>query len=426
MRRGKLPRHLMQKVPGGFFYVTLDIPKDVRPWFGNKPRFVKSLQTDSMTIAERLKWKFIEHWKTQIALARTGGSALEQIRIDIQDTPEGLDRIMLQEAHHSVAVDAAIDGDPTILEAYNTAYSGWVRLEEVVPKWIDRKKKIDQIAEKTFDDYHSIIRAFVGRFTYLHEVNKAAVREWLGKQEVQLRRKKLWLTAIRGFLAVAGADKNLLDGVLIEADIPKDKRKKRKSEARRHLEDGEIATLYKAARETDPVLSDLILLGAYTGCRIEELCSLRVEHATTEALTITDAKTEAGDRTVPVHKKLRQLVARLLDESKDGYLLTGLTFNKYGDRSNAIGKRFGRLKTSLGFDNRIVFHSLRKSFITKLERSGVPESTIARLVGHEINERTSLALGLYSGGLSIEQLRPAVDKVEYSWSAPTEVVHQLG
>jgi hypothetical protein len=54
MRRGKLPRHLMQRAPGGFFYVTLDIPKDVRPWFGNKPRFVKSLQTDSMTIAERL------------------------------------------------------------------------------------------------------------------------------------------------------------------------------------------------------------------------------------------------------------------------------------------------------------------------------------------------------------------------------------
>ena len=56
--------------------------------------------------------------------------------------------------------------------------------------------------------------------------------------------------------------------------------------------------------------------------------------------------------------------------SQDGYLLSGLTFNKYGDRSNAIGKRFGRLKQSLGFSEKKVFHSIRKTVVTLLEDGG--------------------------------------------------------
>ena len=51
----------------------------------------------------------------------------------------------------------------------------------------------------------------------------------------------------------------------------------------------------------------------------------------------------------PLHPMLRPMVASLKSRSKDGYLLSGLTFNKYGDRSNAVGKRFGTMKDRLGF-----------------------------------------------------------------------------
>ena len=152
----------------------------------------------------------------------------------------------------------------------------------------------------------------------------------------------------------------------------------------------------------------------FTGCRIEELCSLKLEHVTDTVLQIRDAKTDSGDRDVPIHAELRQLVTRLIDDGTDGYLLSGLTFNKYGNRSNAIGKRFGRLKTKLGFDGRFVFHSLRKSFITKLERAEVAPASIARVVGHEIGSQYSLALSVYSAGLSEEQMNEIVNKVSYS------------
>ena len=75
-----------------------------------------------------------------------------------------------------------------------------------------------------------------------------------------------------------------------------------------------------------------------------ELCSLKIENIKDNALAITDAKTVASIRAVPLHSALRPLVPRLCAASRDGYLLSGLSFNKFGDRSNAIGKRFGRLK----------------------------------------------------------------------------------
>ena len=112
-------------------------------------------------------------------------------------------------------------------------------------------------------------------------------------------------------------------------------------------------------------------MAAHTGARIEELCSLKLEQVLADRFKIEDAKTEAGWRIIPIHDDIKQLVARLKDESTDGYLISGLTFNQYQDRSNAIGKRFGRLKTSLGYGNDYVFHSFRKGLARQLEAHGV-------------------------------------------------------
>ena len=169
--------------------------------------------------------------------------------------------------------------------------------------------------------------------------------------------------------------------------------------------------LKAAVPDSDPVLLDLTTLGAYTGCRIEELCSLKLKSVTDDRIEIEDAKTEAGWRTIPIHSHIRQLVARLRDTSTDDYLLSGLTFNKYGDRSNAISKRFGRLKSKSGYGSDFVFHSFRKGVATQLETSGVPENITARLLGHDLN---TMSYGLYSGGVSFEVLSEAIEHL--SWN----------
>ena len=92
-------------------------------------------------------------------------------------------------------------------------------------------------------------------------------------------------------------------------------------------------------------------------------------------------------------------------------LTFNLTFNQYGDRSNAIGKRFGRLKASLGYGPDHVFHSLRKGFATQLENATIPVTVVARLMGHEIEGQT---FGNYSDSLALKELKRAIDHVDWS------------
>ena len=146
------------------------------------------------------------------------------------------------------------------------------------------------------------------------------------------------------------------------------------------------------------------------GARIKEFYSLKLGDITEDRFKIEDAKTSAGIREIPIHSHIKKLVSQLEKDSRDGYLLSGLTFNKYGDRSNAIGKQFGRLKTEMGYGPDYVFHSFRKGVATQLETAGIAENVTARLLGHDFQ---TMSYGLYSGGVSFDVLAKALGKI--SW-----------
>jgi integrase len=174
----------------------------------------------------------------------------------------------------------------------------------------------------------------------------------------------------------------------------------------------DLQKLHRAALEKgDSELADLIKIGAYTGARIEELCRLTKLSISSDALYIKDAKTAAGNRVIPIHSEIGELLQRRASESKDGYLIEGSDKNRYGLRSDPLSKRFGRLKTDLGFEPTHVFHSIRKTFITLLEQEDVPENVTADIVGHE---KKTMSYGLYSGGTSLRQKREAIELVQLS------------
>ena len=125
---------------------------------------------------------------------------------------------------------------------------------------------------------------------------------------------------------------------------------------------------------------------------------------------IVDAKTKAGVRTVPIHRQISKTIERLVKDSADGYVLSGLKPNANGDRGDAIGKRFSRLKRSLEFSDRHTFHSWRGTVITMLERAGVPEGTVQDIVGHE---RSTLTGSTYSGKSTFKMRRDAFGKLAY-------------
>ena len=90
--------------------------------------------------------------------------------------------------------------------------------------------------------------------------------------------------------------------------------------------------------------------------------------------------------------------------------MAGATFKQDGGRCNGSGKSVGRLKSSLGYGEDYVFHSLRKGFATQLENATIPVTVVARLMGHEIEGQT---FGNYSDGLALEGLKEAIGHLDW-------------
>lgn len=177
----------------------------------------------------------------------------------------------------------------------------------------------------------------------------------------------------------------------------------------------DIQRLYESAKAQNKRqnLADLIMLGAYTGARIEELCQLKVtdivEEDGVDCFYISNGKNENAERIVPVHNDLKPLVRRLTKDANGEFLISASCRNKYGKRSDSLSKQFGRLKRDLGYGPDHVFHSLRKSFITFLQNNDVPGLTIASIVGHETG---TITFDVYSAGPSPRQKLKAISTLK--------------
>ncbi|WP_426178570.1 hypothetical protein [Pseudomonas sp. TWRC1-2] len=105
-------------------------------------------------------------------------------------------------------------------------------------------------------------------------------------------------------------------------------------------------------------LADLILLGAYTGCRVEQLCQLKIEHIIEEdgvtSFNFLKGKNKKSRRIVPIHPVLKGVVTRLVKESTDRFLIPA-TENLYQKRSHTLSRAFGKLKEKQGFGPLYVF-----------------------------------------------------------------------
>jgi integrase len=180
----------------------------------------------------------------------------------------------------------------------------------------------------------------------------------------------------------------------------------------------EIETLHKeAVRSGDQDLADLIAIGAYTGARINEICSLKCTDVENERgvykLCIRQAKTDAGVREIPVHPKLKPVIKRLMTNSEDGYLMPSSGNNKYNNRSGRYIKRFGRMKKELGFSSGHVFHSIRMTVATlfeHMESSREFEGVVADILGHE---KAGFTFKVYSGRTSWKQRVEVINKLSY-------------
>ena len=401
------------------WYATLDVPKDLRAAVG-QPRRVKSLETEDRAVAERRAARLVSEWKSEFARLRVGHA----------DDPQAADLIFFRKALSSSNSTAGIEATEELLQEYAekmeargedgmTFYrraTGQLTdtLEHLEP-WLSRQN----IEPKTVDMKRSDVKRFAGRFPVVQTVARKDVRLWVdhlaGTEGLKPKTIGRILSALRGYW------RYLRDLELIDEDhdpfanlrVERASEKQEVAAQRKAFTAEEVVALQRAAEaKKDQPLADLITLAMWTGARIEELCALKVEnvHLDEAWFEIVDAKTASGWRQVPIHSALAPDMKRLVARSTDGFVMSGLTENMYGDRSNAIGKRFGRLKSSLQHGSGLVFHSIRKTVVTLLENSGAAENVVADIVGHE---KATMTYGLYSGGTSIDLKSDALSKLRY-------------
>ena len=349
--------------------------------------------------------------------------------------------------------DNGIEGDLRIQEALHQAFKKTIQrgFSSMHRLSLDEHKELEELINnpKSYAPKSPITKARLAEFRTFRE-NRNIATKTIDQQQSKLEKLSAYLTktgkaldfdAISSWLdSINLASKTLTQYLLAgnvfwkwamkhdsrwrvdykdkanpfeQHDLPKVRGRDKVDAQRKDFTLDDLSKLHAAAvSEGLHALADLILLGTYTGARIEELCQLKKDNVIIVdkvlSFDITDSKTKAGIRVVPIHPAIIGIVKRLMDESMDEHLIPTNSRSKYGIRSDPMVKAFGRLKTSLGFGPDRVFHSIRKTVITQLVRANVQGPLIAELVGHETGLVT---FDVYSQGATALQKFEAVAKL---------------
>lgn len=435
----KLPAHIQRR--NNRYYAVLNIPAPLRKHYPGASKgkhlhkLVQSLETENLSEAKRRVVPVVTAWKRQFSELRNepnDDASYFRRRLQRAKTDAGRDTIMTQiemevenlaspslshsaieqpdDYHRFQETEAA--AQKRAGEFYEKATGKIVGFTDYLDDWL----AYHDVTDKTKDMNKSVVKRFAVTFPTIQDVTHEGVQRWVDGLGVTPKTTQRILGALRVYWRYL--QRSDIKAVPKEfqpftgLDLPK--KKANGKDSRKPFTAEQIAELMTASAEKDTDLHWLIVLASFTGCRIEELCSLKTEHVHLSAdipyIEIEDAKTPAGWRQVPIHPSIEPALQGLVKHSDNGYVLKNLTPNKYGDRSNAIGKRFGHLKRKLGHGPDRVFHSIRKTVATQLENAGVPENVSADILGHEKNTMT---YGLYSGGASLKVKVKALEKVSY-------------
>ena len=426
-----MPDHIIKLKGKPFYFAALNVPVDVQELLGKKS-YKKSLKTDHRPTAVKLAKPIVALWQKQIDTARQGkvsvvSDKIEQLKkllIELKDdisAAEGTDEhLNLSHAQAAIKNEVAELLNTDINEAsepekiaYLTAIGERISFDDGLEEYLD---KID-LTEMSKDlRRHCVLlfTEFVDGKT-LDTITKDDVLKFQTHLEetttLMPRSIKNKLSTLRLYYKQRFPKRNN-----IFADITYKPNKTRKADKRRAITVDELKTIRDVlvARSNNPknkTLLHIVDILRFTGARINEVCSLKVENISLSdrTINITNAKSDAGDRLLPIHNDLLPLIEHLVATSKDGWLINSDAQNKYGLRSGCYSTRFGRIKKELGFDERVVAHSIRKLAATLMERGNVPMNHAAQFLGHE--KVGVLSFSLYSDGIDMEQMRKVADVV---------------
>ena len=164
----------------------------------------------------------------------------------------------------------------------------------------------------------------------------------------------------------------------------------------------------------DPKGKTVVFLALYTGMRQGEIRRIEQEDIKQDSKTgihyidITEAKSEAGERIVPIHPDILDLVLQtkfpLVENIENKNQFSKLSRRSLYKAIDAPGK---------------TFHTLRANFIDTITECNIEspnkfiKETIQEIVGHEKNAKDSLTFDTYKKGFNIEQKYQAIMNLSY-------------
>ncbi|MGS8279585.1 tyrosine-type recombinase/integrase [Pseudomonas aeruginosa] len=446
---------------GGTYHVRLDIPADAREAFGGRKVLTKSLKTGNRSEAHVLKLRWLQQWKIEIEKARKHEipDFREEVALIVEKYRDEIDaekrKPYLWPIRQQVVSSPSID--------QTTEINQLIKARKLQPKQvaeaIDIVMGVSDYSPKTsffksrLDAFHShetevrkVELSTVDRHVKRLKVLDAFLKEsdlplshdtistFLASLKIEAKTKKQYLFSFNAFWNFALKKDPAFKSVYAstpnpfkEHELNQEKRGIFKEASRRAFTTDEIESLYKfALSESNQKLADLIEIGGYTGARIEEICQLRTDSIVIEddieCFHIREGKTDAAVRHVPIHPKLKNTIKRLVESSKDGYLLQTGKGGKYGVKSKDLGNDFSQFKTRHGFDKKCVFHSVRKTVITLLERADVKNLVVMSLVGHEPGGSLNITFDRYSEGPTPKAKLAAIKNINYRFSPDDQTV----
>ncbi|KAB1072507.1 tyrosine-type recombinase/integrase [Methylobacterium planeticum] len=435
----------------GSWRVTVAVPRELHKSLGT--RLKKALDTDSLSLANRLKFKVVADLKERIELEREAAQGSPRgimreatkiaelsRRVTCDEERDELQAAIRERAAEIVGPEAREIVDPRTGEAFPLPDPGRASLAadfvavangRATPLATHHAEFIGQ-AGNTMRTRADDVRAIQYLTEWCRRERLPATLEAV-TPAVALRFKRA-LGELAGGIEPATQKKYLnrlsvywtylAENEFVAANVWAGLKLKRKKvdprEEERAFTDDEVRRLMEGP--APPKLRDVMAIGALTGARLDAIVDLKVKHCIDGAFTFKPQKKERSERDVPIHPALVELVAnRSAGKAPDDDLFPEWPKpRKAGslrERSFKTSNAFTAYRRFVGVDHvlpgkrrsLVNFHSFRRWFITKAEQADVPEPLIAAIVGHK---RTGITLGRYSQGPAMRQARRAVGKVK--------------
>lgn len=430
------------------WYVRVHIPKDVRPIFGGKTRFLESLKTESLAEAKRRKGPKIAYFQSLIRDAQ-GKDRLtaeaKQLWALLKDATSARDREVILDLIREKADDISWSGVPEDLKTapglsaaelreasstesdalrfYGLASGQILETDSLAERWLDFR---DDLSDSTKVSHRKAFSTLASNHPTVQEVDRRTAAEFIanvlgpGHSKATVSKYLSAYIGLWGWLQDQGYIPEDRSNPWKRQQAKSRRRNGQQQSKRRGFTEAEGAAFLRLLQERVDKYPDDYLVAqtaAVTGARIEELCRLEPTDISEDRarpgvvwVHIREGKTDNAPRAIPIiETQVADALAERARHKHASRIFPTLTPSSNGSLSSALGKRLARVCDRVTPDSSLVAnHSWRHRAATRMEQGGVPVNVMETVSGRK---REGEGLGRYSQGPSEDQLIAAVKAI---------------